>query len=203
MVSWSVPPIWKGKTIAILASGPSMSREVADAVRDAGIPAIVINNTFRLAPWATMLYAADVEWWASNPAAKDFEGMKVSCQMVRGVQYIKHTGVMGFDPDVSAIRTGGNSGYQALHIAAHARAARVLLCGFDMHGLHWHPEHEAPLKSTIQETYPRWVHRFALMATVIQREVDVVNVTPDSALTCFRRSTLEKELALCAESAAP
>lgn len=199
MQYWSVPPLWARQTVAILASGPSMSQAVADQVRDVGIPAIAINTTFRLAPWATMLYAADPEWW-QHPAhrgAHDFAGLKVSCSNVKGVLLLRNTGKEGFDPDQSAIRTGGNSAYQALHIAIHAGAARILLCGLDMHGgrHHWHGEHPHGLKQTVEENYAEWIKRFnALIKPLAERGIEVLNCTPGSALRCFPMADLAEAL---------
>ena len=205
-MKWTVPRMWEGQTAAVLASGPSMSQEVCDQVRAAGIPTIAINETWRLAPWATMLYAADPEWWLhpSNCALQLFGGLKVSCMPVRGVRQLRNTGTEGFDPDPGAVRTGGNSGYQAIHVAAHAGAARVLLCGFDMQGAdHWHGKHPAPLRETAPELYVRWLKRFDTLAPVLaDRGVDVVNCTPHSALRCFRMGDLETELAKSNEHAA-
>lgn len=207
---WSVPPLWPGRTVAILASGPSMSQAVADAVRAAGIPAIAVNSTFSLAPWADMLYAADAEWWLhpDNRDALAFAGLRVTCRVpVNGVHCLRDSGADGFDPDPGYLRTGSNSGYQALHVAAHAGAARVLLCGFDMRrtkdGCHWHGAHPTPLRETTDETYAKWVRRFETIAgPLASRVVDVANVTPGSALTCFRVARLEEELASCPEHAA-
>lgn len=209
MKAWRVPPMWEGKTVAVCASGPSMSQHVADQLRAANIPTIVINNTFKLAPWADILYAADIEWWGHldhHKEAMAFAGLKVSCQPVYGVNVLRNTGVLGFDPDPGAVRTGGNSGYQATHIAMHARAARILLCGFNMRSYdgadHWHPEHGKGLRSTQPELYQRWCERFVMLQeAAVARNIDIVNVTPDSALTAFRKSTLEIELAKSTEQA--
>lgn len=193
---WTVPQMWAGQTVAILASGPSMSQAVADQVRC--LPTIAINTTYRLAPLATMLYAADPEWWQAHPDALRFGGLKVSVSDVKGVMRLRNSGNTGFDPDPSALRTGGNSGYQALHIAAHAGAARVLLCGYNMGGEHWHGPHPQGLRATAQEVYARWLERFDSLAPILaKRGVDVVNVTPNSALKCFRTSTLDAEIEGC------
>lgn len=202
---WSVPRMWAGRTVAILASGPSMTPAVAEAVRAAGIPAIVVNTTHRLAPWADLLYAADEAWWMhpDNRDALQFAGLKVSVGVVPGVLRLRNGGNVGFDPDPQSLRTGGNSGYQALHIAVHAGAARVLLCGFDLRGCHWHGPHPAPLRKTEPDVYTRWRERYAtLLPALAERGVDVANVTPGSALSCFRRSVLEDELASCDQLAA-
>jgi hypothetical protein len=195
--AWQVPPLWSGRTVAILASGPSMTQAAADAVRAAGVAAIAINSTLRLAPWADMLYAADPEWWghASNRDALAFPGLRVSCSAVRGVHQLRNSGVEGFDPDPMALRTGGNSGYQGLHIAIHGGAARVLLLGFDMRGCHWHGPHPAGFKVTTSETYARWVTRFPALGKVARaRGIEIVNCTPGSALQCFPMADLAEQL---------
>lgn len=198
---WAVPPLWRGQTVAALASGPSMSAEVAEQVRRAGIPAVVVNNTFRLAPWAQMLYAADTEWWQHTQDARKFAGLKVSVDSgapIKGVHLLRPTGDTGFDPDPTCIRTGGNSGYQAVHVAAQAGAARILLCGFDMRGEHWHTRHQHPMRETGPDTYRRWIERFETLKLC---PAEIVNCTPGSALRCFKEQSLEDALA-CAESAA-
>jgi hypothetical protein len=93
------------------------------------------------------------------------------------------------------VRTGGNSGYQALHIAMHGGAVRVLLCGYDMQGCHWHGPHPGGLKVTPAEGYEKWIRRFDEIAKAArERRVDVVNCTPGSALRCFRMTALANEL---------
>lgn len=189
--------MWTGRTVAVLASGPSMTPRVADAVRS--IPTIVINDTFRLAPWAALLYAADAAWWRANPDAAAFAGLKVSADTVPGVEQLMVTGTAGFDPDPSCLRTGSNSGYQGVHIAAQAGAARILLCGFDLnarHGAHWFGPHTKPgLHNTAPETFARFVRRFEELAPILAaRGVEVINCTPDSALRCFPVADLEGEL---------
>lgn len=206
---WTVPRCFEGGTVAVLASGPSMSQTQADMVRAAGIPAIAINSTFRLAPWAWMLYGADSEWWEhrDNADARQFAGIKATCTTfgptckIEGMRYLRHTGRSGFDPDPSSVRTGGNSGFQALHIAVHAGAARVLLLGMDMEGCHWHGPHPQGLKVTTSDTFESWVARFDDLAVELRRRgVDVVNLAPGGRLKCFRRSRLEDEVgALCRE----
>jgi len=203
---WSVPRELAGRTVAVLASGPSMSAAVADAVRAAGAAAVAVNSTFRLAPWAWALYAADEEWWhhPANGDAKRFAGHKISVSRVHGVHGLANTGPLGFDPDPRCIRTGGNSGYQAVHVAAHAGAGRILLCGFDMHGPgeHWHGAHPAGLRETTVCTFSSWVERFASIAEPLRaRGIEVLNCTPGSSLTCFPTADLEDALAGAVQAA--
>lgn len=195
MQAWQVPRMWEGKTVAVLASGPSMSKIVADEVLAAGLPTIVINNTYLLAPWADMLYAADAAWWQAHPGTADFRGLRVTVQDVAGTLKLRCSGPAGFDPHPGAVRSGGHSGHQAVHIAMHAGARRILLCGFDMHGTHWHGEHAFPLRNTAGGTYGRWVEQFAeLRDSAISLGIEIVNCTPGSALTCFPAASLTEAL---------
>ena len=200
--NWSVPKLWDGGTVAILGSGPSMSAVVAESIRHAGVNSIVINNTFRLAPWADMLYAADALWWQTYyKNTQEFFGLKVSCSQVSfcDVLIVRNSGVEGFDPDPTAVRTGGNSGYQAIHIAAHAGAKRILLFGFDMHGTHWHGRHASPLRDHGEAIYPRWIKRFSTLAPELARRgIEVINCTPRSALKIWPHKNLEEVMKSCA-----
>lgn len=169
-----------------------MSLAVAEAVRARQWPTIAVNDTFRLAPWADMLYAADTGWWRCHAQdALKFAGLKVtansSCEF-RDVLLLNQTGYEGFDPNPKNIRTGGNSGYQALHIAIHAGAARVALFGFDMGGAHWFGKHKHPLRNTDPDTFKRWIKRFP---GLMGHGAEIVNCTPGSALECFPMARIE------------
>ena len=70
--------MWRGQTVAILASGPSMSQAVADRVGEAKVCVVAVNTTVKLAPWADMLYAADDFWIVKyEKLAAGFAGLKV------------------------------------------------------------------------------------------------------------------------------
>lgn len=192
---WTPPAGWRDRTVAVMASGPSMNQRAADAVRAAGLPAIVVNNTFRLAPWADILYAADPEWWHLTPDARAFSGVKVSISPVSGTQRVEGSGVDGIDLHPGYVRTGNNSGYQALQLALQAGARRILLLGYDMTGTHWHGPHIAGLRNTTDETFRRWIAHYSSAAPMIAAlGVEVVNCSLQSALTCFRKADLAAEL---------
>lgn len=183
-----------------------MTPAVAASVRKSGACSVVINNTFQLAPWADMLYAADSAWWAHHAqTALRFAGLKVTAHDAvpyRQVLSLRNADrgqdKSGYEPDPSAVRTNGNGGATGVHIAAHAGAARILLCGFNMHGdgEHWHGRHPAPLRSTGEHTYRKWVRWFAHLASDLQaRGIELLNCTPGGALTCCPYVELEEALA--------
>lgn len=192
--------MWEGDTVAVLASGPSMSQIVADKVRAARIRAIVVNDTYRLAPWADLLYAADRRWWEANPeAATEFAGVKLVGQsgvFLPGVQVMMRSGTSGFDPNPKFVRTGNNSGYAAVHVAIHAGAARILLCGFDMHGTHWFGSHtKRGLRNPNPGSFAAWIARFADLRG---RGAEILNCTPGSKLTAFPFVELDEALGVTA-----
>lgn len=196
-MKWTVPKMWEGEHVAILASGPSMSQAIADSVARQALHAIAINTTYQLAPWADMLYAADRQWWERHwKHVKGFKGLKVSIGPVPydpeilTLENNMAGGMTGFDPDPSKLRSGQNSGYQAICIAVHAGAKKISLYGYDMraidHQHHWHGVHPSPLRNHGDSMYPRWIKNFpTLMPELSRRGVEVINCTPGSALKCF------------------
>lgn len=208
---WTVPRDWEGETVAVLASGPSMSAAVADTVRGR-CRVIAINNqaipTLRdgvmvaaLAPWADMLYAADTKWWMHYAAAaRAFAGLKLTVRTVLpfdDVHSLELSTSPPYDARPTHVVSGGNSGYQAVHVAAQRGAARILLCGFDMRDVrgkkHWFGDH--PGKLNTPQRYTVWHHNFSdLGAELKRRGVEVLNCTPGSALTAFHHVTLQEAL---------
>lgn len=138
-----------------MASGPSLCADDVHIVRDwhrnGDGKVIVVNTTFRMAPWADILYASDGGWWREYgaEAVEKHHGEKL-CYAQMGTKYgakqvnVK-TGKGGLHPDKDWINAGGNSGHQAIHVARNRGAKRIMLLGFDMamtHGkAHWHGNH--------------------------------------------------------------
>jgi hypothetical protein len=204
---WRIEPMWQGQPCAVLASGPSMSADVAECVRRAATYRVIaVNNTFRLAPWADMLYAADAGWWSFHKKeALAFDGHKVTCtdNPFPEVLKLREGAREGFDADPGTVCTGGNSGYQAIHVAAHCGSTRILLCGFDMHGAHWHERHEPPLREHGEGLYAKWIARFATLAPPLAaRGIEVINCTPGSALTVWPFVPLSEALGVVEERGA-
>lgn len=181
-----------------------MNLSVAEKVRASKLPTIVINDTHRLAPWADALYSCDSKWWLYHAQdALRFQGLKITqdiCVPFPQVLCIQNSGSEGFDPDPARLRTGHNSGYQALHIAIHAGACRVLLCGFDMRvrgsEVHWFGNHPPQLMDSDPQVFSRrFIPSFERLAPLLHGlGVEVINCTPGSALTCFTMRELDEAL---------
>lgn len=90
-----------------------------------------------------------------------------------------------------------NSGYQAINLAYQFGAAKIILIGYDMQHTggktHWHGDH--PKGLTNAQGIEGWRKCFTPLAEDLAAiGVDVVNCSNETALTCFRRSTLQAEL---------
>lgn len=96
----------------------------------------------------------------------------------------------------NALCTGSNGGYQAVNLATLAGAAKVLLLGYDMRfpagRSHWHGGHPVRTAEDLYSTYARSFQ--SMLPKLTKMGCEVVNCTPDSAIRCFRFSTLEAEL---------
>lgn len=206
---WSVPRDWDDETCAVLASGPSMSAEVAASVRgkcrviavnNQGIPNVVGNEVVpALAPWADVLLAADRRWWLENEAsARAFgPGLKVTVRPPGGSEPLDWPDVLElrnagadtpYDDRPTHLGGGGNSGAHAVQLAAKRGCTKILLLGFDMKGIvgqrHWFGEH--PWRNGECIPFELFIARFKRAAREYdKRGIRVINCTPGSALTCF------------------
>lgn len=185
-----------------------MSPTIVEAVRPTLWRTITTNNTFRLAPWADILYAADHKWWhhRDNKDSWAFAGLKVTIEdptrqgfLVPDILVLRNDGMHGFTDDRSALRHGANSGYQCVHVAAHLGASRIVLLGLDMRSVnnkqHWHERHPYPLRDHSDGIYSGWIDAFKkLKPELDKRGIEVINCTPGSALTCFPMMDLEEAI---------
>lgn len=189
----------------ILASGPSLTQEQIDIAQD-GAEVIAVNSTWQKAPWSEVVYAGDFMWWKQNvahvlnsPAGRC--AARWTCDRSAaerwGLNWVKGVNRLGLGRD-KVIHTNGNSGFQAINLAYCFGARRILLLGFDMclgeNGeRHHHADHPAPMVQA--QTFSDWIHKSEQFAKELDAAgCEVVNCSPRTALTCFSRSTIEKEL---------
>ena len=170
---------------------------------------IAVNDAYRLAPWADMLYGCDEKWWAWHDGAPGFAGIKVALKWCAennrfhdrwtaenwpGIRAMASTGNTGLELRPGYLRTGGNSGYQAINLAVQLGAARILLLGYDAGGgtgNHWFGQHPAP-----QDTpFKTWLDAFGTLPGPLKAAgVEVVNCTPGSAIEVFPKGEIEREI---------
>lgn len=193
----------QGDKWVICASGPSMLKvDLAHLRRFRSWRVIVVNNTWELVQWADALYACDLCWWEEYGAkASAFAGERWTLSSAAAMRYqLRKVGKrdgQGLCTDRGYVNTGGNSGYQAVNLAYHFGAKRIVLLGFDMHrnnGGHWHGEHENML-SAPDSHISCWVRMFEPLARDLKAAgVDVVNSTPGSALPWFPMLSMAEAL---------
>jgi hypothetical protein len=192
---------WQGRTVACIASGPSLTREDCEAVRH--LPAIAVNNAGLppMAHWAEVHYAADGRWWQKHLEAMSYDRLKLACNGdTYGVQLIRTAGKYGFDDRPDVLRTGASSGYQAIHLAAHFGAKRIILLGYD--GApdgdrpHFHGSHTLNgLADPRSDNYETWRAAFRTLAPELEkRGVEVVNCSRRTAIDAFPCMNLEDAL---------
>jgi hypothetical protein len=207
---WSGGPNWSGATVVIMASGPSLTVDDCERVRrwradDDDRRAIAINTTFRVAPWADVVYACDARWWdvyaaevgATCPDADRWTA-ELPARERHGVSHIPNFRCPGLYRRPGAINQGVNSGYQAIGLAYQFGAARIILLGYDMQQTggksHHHGDHPKGLVQALP--YALWLQAFpALAKDLAAVGVSVVNATRTTALKAFPLVDLAKALA--------
>jgi hypothetical protein len=78
-----VLPEWNGETVAVIASGASLSLGDVCRVQLAGIRTIAVNSSFLWAHFADVLYAADSHWWRWMHDGIDYPKIGVNAEEVR------------------------------------------------------------------------------------------------------------------------
>lgn len=198
-------PDWSGQTAVIIGTGPT-AKDVPLDQASGSARAIAIKGSWKLAPWANVLYGLDKGWWIANRGVPDFKGLKVTpsptaARVYRLVQVrlkarveilTGETGVLG-----CGLRTGGgHSGFQAINLAIQFGAKKIVLVGFDMtlsKGEHW-DRNQAGVAKADKGRVESW--RVALDGCAEQFKalgVDVV-VVGESALTAFPKMSLAEAL---------
>jgi len=202
MNNWPpVERIWEGETCAILASGPSMSKDQAEYVRGK-CRVIVVNNTWQLAPWADILYSCDYDWWAHY--RPDFKGIKISQsekarQIFSDIIAIPSLYKVGLSRDPNFIHRGGNGGYQAINLAVLMGVRKIILLGFDVKSSrkksHWHGNHPLGLNSPDEDNFDRWRTAFqTIIPDLALAQVELINCSRSTSLVFFKCAKLEEIL---------
>lgn len=179
----------------IVASGPSAKEAPLDIARGKR-RFIAINESWRLCPWADVLYACDGAWWRHHAGLPEFSGLKTTQEAraagdfgLRLVKVNRSSNFLMLD-DVGSVGDGGNSGFQALNLAIQFGAARILLVGYDMNlsrGEHWHGPHPQGLNNPREHN----IHRWLAANWTAPIGVEVVNCNPDSALMAYPKMKFE------------
>lgn len=188
-----------GGTVVCIGGGPSLTPADVDYCRGKAF-VIAINDAYKLAPWADLLYACDARWWNWHRGVKEFKGLKFSLQKAagswKGVGVLKRTGDYGLERKPHAIRAGRNSGYQAINVAVHLGATRILLLGYDMQitpgkPTHWFGEHPNRQPPPVQSF--RGAFR-SLPPILAEFKLTIINCSRETSLNYFPKMPIEGAL---------
>lgn len=181
--------------LAIIATGQSMTMELAATLRDTTCVAVnnaCIDTTIdgitypARAPHAVAVAANDHQFWRHYPQAYDFSGRKFSCNRIPGVEQV-HS---------DWLSRQSSSGVLALEVARRlivehrlttkARDDRIDLYGFDGYGAHYFGWHPAPLHRTTDARFAIFEQQLAALGAEMKKAgITIMNRTPGSALRCF------------------
>ncbi len=191
----TVDKLWPGETFVLLGCGPSLTQADVDFCRGKA-RIIAINMAYTLAPWADVLYGCDEQFWSfKKGAAASFKGLKYALESGAGrwpgVQVLRQTGKEGLELDPTALRTGRNSGYQAMNLAVHLGAVKIVQLGYDMAGGHFCRDYPGTRMSPFDDFIVKFQ---TLVKPLAKAGVSVVNCSRQTALTCFPRQSLASAL---------
>lgn len=193
--------------MVIVAGGPSLRDFQFERLR--GVNVIAINRAYEDCPFAQVLWWSDARFWRKHKgdllchqapwkATCDIN-YDASDRLPESVHQYRFTRVDGFDDDPACLRTGNNSAYAAMHLAAHLGVARMVLLGVDMrHGEHGETHyHEGHGFLHVESTLTRlMVPHFATLAPALAvLGIDVINASPNSALAVWPRCSIDEGLA--------
>lgn len=157
---------------------------------------IGVNDAYRRAR-LDILYACDGPWWEHYSGVTEYTGIKVTqdekAARKFGLFYVRLYDDQVLCREPGYIAGGGNSGYQAINIAYHLGAKRLILLGYDMGGSHWMKKR--PDKFNKNSPFKRWIDSFNKLSEELKAEgIEVINCSPNSALECFQKMKLSKAL---------
>lgn len=184
---------WSDEHCIIVAAGKSATLEPLFAFKGAA-KFIVVNNSWKLCPWADILYAADLNWWNTYDPRHAFKGLRVSSsKRAKNTLFLPtERGRRGIDfTPQPVIGWANNSGFHALNLAVKFGCRKIHLVGFDMCGEHWHRDHAEPCSNPSNDLMVKWTEQFELAAVQLRnRGIAVTNCSPISRIEGFPRKDL-------------
>lgn len=208
------------KTAVILATGPSLTPEVLAAAREGqkrGLWAVLgMNRTYKDFPTLDGFLACNPEFYEcewerglSKLACPKWTWDKKTAARL-DIRFIEGKWADGFSKDPNVLHYGHSSGFQTPQIAYHLGYRRLLLCGYDMkyapdydgknHRIGSSPRHYfGEYKDAILNHWPSVKVKDGVHIELIDQfekvkrintDVEIINCSPGSAMTCFEMANL-------------
>jgi len=139
-----IEPVFAGETAVIIATGPSLTDEHLDLIKQhqaaGNCRVFTINNVYQRVPWTDIHLSCDGPWWHwYYPRSKELR--ELSCPKYTwypklakqfNINYIGGVEKHGLSTDPSIIHINHGSGPMCINLALHYGVKRVLLIGHDM-----------------------------------------------------------------------
>jgi hypothetical protein len=199
---------WGQKPVAIVGGGPSLRGFDFNRLRDR-FTVLAINGSMFDIPFADAGFSLDLKairlWWPRLVGLGYEQFYAVDRRWISGINS-KPTPKMRFllrrqGPDLSTadgiITAGGTSGFGALNLAFLRGAKKIVLLGFDYGGAggvwHHNEHHYTFQQQQDRDNWAKWATNFNRPAQFLRKTgVEVINASPDSAITAFPRSTIDE-----------
>ena len=171
---------------------------------------IGINAAFMLGDWVDIVFFGDGDFYRTNKEAMDARTkLKICCSstlpnknVVYGVRFVSkdRNHPVGISDKPGAVSWNLNSGTASISLAYQLGVSRIYLLGFDMKldlndRQHWHSHYTGGRKLSPKAKKALPFHRhldgFAAVARDAQRlNIEIINVSPDSAISQFKKVAL-------------
>ena len=182
----------------IIATGPSLTQLDVDLGMGECDFVIAVNDAYRMARRADILYACDLPWWHYHESStRDMKARWTTSAEAAdyyGLNHIPGRFEGTFDTTGHGIVYGSNSGFQALNLAYALGHREALLLGFDMGHDSSEPKHffgSHPPAVENPSPWPAMIDAFNRAAPVIKAAgMTVVNASRRTRLKCFPVETL-------------
>ena len=130
--------IFDGQTVALIATGPSLTLQQIESARHKGFALAGCNNTWQIVPDLGVLYGCNFKWWEhywGEPLARH-QAQKWTTNRAAadrfGLNWIAEANRPGLSNDPALVHHGHGSGFTLLNLAYLMGAARILLLGYDL-----------------------------------------------------------------------
>jgi hypothetical protein len=197
-----VERLWPGETVVCIGSGPSLTQDDVDYCRGKA-RVIAIKNVINMAPWADVLYGSGADaggqtWWSREGKNLTFPGLRYTLdpRAKQWASVLGNGGECGLSPDPATVCTGSHSGYQAMNLAVHLGAKRIVLLGYDMQRTGGQDHYFGAHPHSRELPYHLFLFRFPTIVEPLKAlGISVVNASRQTALDLFPRQSLREALA--------
>ena len=194
-----------------MGASPSLYSPYMKAIHDKHV--IGINVAYTIGDWLDMVFFGDSGFFLRHEKALyAWPNLKVSCAPASSkhnwVKFLDRNGNKphGISDNPRKVSWNGNSGAAAISVAASAGAKRIFLLGFDMKldeegkNQHWHTLYKSkptdPIKPISLPFHKHIVGFPAIAKDARAMGIEIINVSPNSAIKDFKKVSLNSILEL-------